>query len=209
MTAAEVSRLIAAGESLTVEFKGEERQRLSDAELVEAVVCLANRPGTDPAWLLVGVEDDGRVTGAHPRQVDRTDPARMQALVANRTRPALSVRVDVVDVAGKHIVVIDVPGARSPVGTTDGKYVRRALSGDGRRHACRCTSTRCSRPGRSRPARSFGARAAGRALAGPRPARIRAVSPLRARESGPRRCEPRRVAGPQAREGAGRSAGQP
>ncbi|MBM5810906.1 MAG: AAA family ATPase [Gammaproteobacteria bacterium] len=132
MTAEELSRLVEAGETLAVEFKGEEREGLSDTELVEAVVCLANRPGTDPAWLLIGVEDDGRVTGARPRHTDRTDPARLQALVANRTRPALSARVDVVDIAGKPIVVIAVPAGRSPVGTTDGKYVRRALGGDGR-----------------------------------------------------------------------------
>lgn len=132
MTAEELMRLIEAGESLAVEFKGEERQGISDTELVEAVVCLANRPSADTAWLLVGVEDDGRVTGARPRHADRTDPARFQALLANRTRPALSVQVDVVDIDGKSIVVIAVPAARAPVGTTDGRYVRRALGGDGR-----------------------------------------------------------------------------
>ena len=66
MTPERLQELIAAGESLDVEFKGEERAPLSDDDLVEAVVCLANRSADTPAWLLIGVEDDGRITGAHP-----------------------------------------------------------------------------------------------------------------------------------------------
>ncbi len=40
--------LIAAGESLAVEFKGERRCVLNDRDLVEAVVCLANAAGDCP-----------------------------------------------------------------------------------------------------------------------------------------------------------------
>ena len=43
---------IADGETLSVEFKGEERSPVNDLELVEAVVCLTNRIGGEPAWLL-------------------------------------------------------------------------------------------------------------------------------------------------------------
>jgi hypothetical protein len=35
--------IVAKGESLNVEFKGEEKAALSDSALVEAVICLANR----------------------------------------------------------------------------------------------------------------------------------------------------------------------
>jgi ATP-dependent DNA helicase RecG len=66
MTPERLQELIAAGESIDVEFKGEERSPLSDDDLVESVVCLANRSADTPAWLLIGVEDDGRVTGARP-----------------------------------------------------------------------------------------------------------------------------------------------
>lgn len=90
--------LIAQGETLDVEFKSEHLRSLSDAELVEAVVCLANRSGEHSGWLLVGVEDDGTVTGARPRHHDRTAPERVQGLVMNRTRPSVSVRVDVVSI---------------------------------------------------------------------------------------------------------------
>lgn len=84
MTPERLLELIEAGESLNVEFKGEKKRVVTDRELIEAVVCLANRPGTGNAWLLVGVEDDGRITGARPRhEAGRTDPARLTALIAN------------------------------------------------------------------------------------------------------------------------------
>ena len=48
-------------ESLTVEFKSD-RKRLSDDDLVEALVCLANTEGGE-IWL--GIEDSGEPTGLH------------------------------------------------------------------------------------------------------------------------------------------------
>ena len=132
MTPEVLRSLIAGAETLDVEFKGEEARALSDGDLVEAVVCLANRPGNAPGWLLVGVEDDGRVTGARPRHADRTDPLRLQALIAHRTRPSLSARVEVVRLGDQDVVAVEVPAARAPVGTSDGKYLRRALGGDGK-----------------------------------------------------------------------------
>lgn len=59
--------LIAGGERLDVEFKGEERQPLSDGDLVEAGVCLANRPGDHLSWLL----GRGRGRRAHHQSVAR------------------------------------------------------------------------------------------------------------------------------------------
>lgn len=133
MTPDGLREVIDAGESLDVEFKGESHQPLSDADLLEAVVCLANRPGQAPGLLLVGVEDDGRVTGARARhESGHTDPLRVQALIANRTRPALTVRATLMAVKEGPVLVVEVPASRSPVGTTDGRYVRRALGGDGR-----------------------------------------------------------------------------
>lgn len=132
MTPEKLRELIAAGESMDVEFKGEEARSLSDADLIEAVVCLANRLSGAPAWILIGVEDDGRITGVQSRQGSPPDPLRVQALVSNRTRPSLSVRAELVVLDGKNVLVIEVPSARSPVGTADGKYLRRALGGDGR-----------------------------------------------------------------------------
>lgn len=134
MTPELLKKLIESGETPLVEFKGERSRPLSDGDLVEAVVCLANRPGpAELAYLLVGVEDDGSITGARPRhEAGHTDLGRVQALIANRTRPSHSVRAELIPFGEAQVLVIEVPSARSPVGTSDGKYVRRAIGGDGK-----------------------------------------------------------------------------
>jgi ATP-dependent DNA helicase RecG len=125
-----VSQWIAGGERYDVEFKGEHRQPLNDRDLVEAVVCLANGTG---GVLLVGVEDDGRVTGARPRhEAGRTDPLRVQALIANSTQPPVSAAVATVQVDDHAVLAILVPDSPRVVGTTKGTYVRRAIAADGR-----------------------------------------------------------------------------
>lgn len=126
-------QLIDTGETRTVEFKGEERAQISDRDLVEAVVCLANRSEIhEPGWLIIGVEDDGRITGARPRHNGVTDPDRLAALISSRTRPSLTVKVDIVTLEGKEIIVIQIPAAKVPIGTTDGRYLRRAIDKNGR-----------------------------------------------------------------------------
>ncbi len=120
--------LIAGGETLGVEFKGESRRPLNDNDLVEAVACLANGAG---GVLLIGVEDDKQVTGARPRHGDVTDPIRVQALIVNKTVPPLSVAASVVEVGGIEVVAIEVPQAPMAVGTTRGTFTRRALRVDG------------------------------------------------------------------------------
>ena len=134
MTPERLKELVEIGETLNVEFKGEEKGDLSDRDLIETVVCLANRPGSEPAWLLIGVEKDGRVSGARPRDktAGRTDTARVAALVSSRTRPSLAPRVELVSHEGKEVLVIEVPVSHFPVGTADGIYKRRGIGGDGK-----------------------------------------------------------------------------
>ncbi|ODS54094.1 MAG: AAA family ATPase [Acidobacteria bacterium SCN 69-37] len=132
MTAKQLRRLIAGGETLDVEFKGEKRSPLNDRELVEAVVCLANRTATEPGWLLVGVEDDGTVTGARFRHDKTTDIDKVTALIAARTRPALAVRVEEHSLDGVPILVAEVPPQQHVVSTSDGQFLRRTMGGDGR-----------------------------------------------------------------------------
>lgn len=132
MTPESLHHLIAGGETLAVEFKGEERSPLNDRELVETLVCLANRVGTDSAYLLIGVEDDRRITGSRPRHGTETDTHKLAAMIAGRTRPALSVTVETIETDKKTVVAIEVPPQRQPVATSDGVYLRRALGGDAR-----------------------------------------------------------------------------
>jgi len=133
MTPEDLQKLIAAGETMNVEFKSEKHNPLKDRELIDTVVCLSNRPNSEPAWLLVGVEDDGRITGIGTHRVAGiTDPARIAALVSNRTRPSLMVRIHLVPIQGREVLALEVPQSRTPVGTSDGYYLRRAIGGDGK-----------------------------------------------------------------------------
>jgi ATP-dependent DNA helicase RecG len=125
MTPRRITDLINGGETLAVEFKSD----VNDTELVETVVCLANGEG---GTLLVGVEDDGTIAGVRPRHGASTDPRRIEALVSNSTRPAVGVHAEVETVEGKPVLVIEVPAAIVPTGTSSGRYLRRALGGDGR-----------------------------------------------------------------------------
>ena len=133
MNAEHLAALIAGGETLAVEFESERRGSLPDRELVETVACMANRDDGREGWVLLGVEDDGEITGARPRhQSAGTDVLRVQALVSNRTRPALAVNAQRFVLEGKDVLAIRVPRGRAPVGTADGRYLRRALGGDGK-----------------------------------------------------------------------------
>jgi ATP-dependent DNA helicase RecG len=108
------TRTIPNKESMTVEFKSD-RARLSDSDLVLAVVCLANSDGRD---VYLGVEDDGTVTGLHAAHHNVTP---MAALIANRTSPPISVRVTGLEELGQRIAKIEVPKSHRLVATTEGR----------------------------------------------------------------------------------------
>jgi len=117
--------LLPPNESLTVEFKSD-RRRLSDNDLIEAVVCLANADGGE-LWL--GVEDDGTPTGLH---AEHQQLAGLVGLVAARTSPALAVSVSAVVSDEVTVARIAVPKSLGEVATTGGLYLRRRLKADGR-----------------------------------------------------------------------------
>jgi ATP-dependent DNA helicase RecG len=128
MSADEIQTMIAGGETLTVEFKGEERTALNDRDLVEAIVCLANTQG---GTLFIGVEDDGRITGARPRHRERTDCAALVAMVRSRTVPALEVRAWEHVLPEGNVLAIEIPRSANPVATSDGTCVRRVIAAHG------------------------------------------------------------------------------
>lgn len=128
VTLDELETMIAAGESLTVEFKRASSGAINDTALVEAVICLANGDG---GTLLLGVENDGTITGAAPRHGAVTDPHLLQAMILNKTESPVATRVELFEISGQQVVLIDVPKMPIPVGTKAGKYVRRSLKVDG------------------------------------------------------------------------------
>ena len=120
----ELSKLISQGETLTVEFKSD-LKILPDRDLLAAVVSLAN---TDGGLLLLGVEDDGQITGLHANHLNVSG---IPSLVANKTNPAISIRVERFELQGKSIARIIVPKSRQLVSTSEGLLVRRRLKLDG------------------------------------------------------------------------------
>ena len=120
--------LLAGGENLLVEFKSD-LKCLSDRDLLAAVVALAN---TEGGALLLGVEDDGRVTGLHHNHRDTTGLA---ALIANRTNPSLTVRVVPCPIGQQNIAQIHVPKSRQLVSTSEGLLQRRRIGPDGKPEA--------------------------------------------------------------------------
>jgi len=126
ITPDKVREIVRGGESLTIEFKGEERGPLPDGELMETVVCLANNQG---GMLLIGVEDDGRITGLHPRH--RTHPAALAAFIASRTVPPVTVEATFVHLPEGPVAVLVIPASRQPVSTSDGRLLVRHLDARG------------------------------------------------------------------------------
>lgn len=120
--------LIAGGETLTVEFKSDRRQ-ISDKEIYEEIVSLANSAG---GTLLIGVEDSGEVTGAAPRHGSNTDPLRLQAAIFGNTVPSINTRVSVQKLDGPEVLAIEVDRYPEPCATASGKSLRRIIGGDGK-----------------------------------------------------------------------------
>ena len=88
----QLENMIAQGERLDQEFKSD-RKQISDKDIYEEVVALAN---TDGGKLLIGVEDDGVITGAHSRHGRITDPIKLQSAIFNNTVPSINTRVSII-----------------------------------------------------------------------------------------------------------------
>jgi len=122
----ELLKLIQEGESLTLEFKSD-REPLPDSEMMEAITCLANNDG---GYLLVGVEDNGEITGSQKKHL--TTPGSLAGFIASRTVPPISVSVIFFDISDNKIAVIHVPSARQVVATSDRKLTVRFIDAHGK-----------------------------------------------------------------------------
>lgn len=120
--------IIAAGEKIEIEFKSD-RQQTSDKLIYEEVVALANSEG---GALLLGVEDDGVVTGAKSRHGKTTDCFKLQAAVFNNTVPNINTRVSLVEHPDGPVLVIETDPYPEPCATTTGKSLHRTIGGDGK-----------------------------------------------------------------------------
>ena len=124
----ELMDIISKGETLKVEFKSDLKQ-LPDRELVATVMNLSNTEGGD---VLLGVEDNGSITGLHPNHLNTMG---IVALIANKTNPSVSVKIEAYDFGDKKVARIRVSKSRQLVSTSDGLLQRRRLMVNGKPEA--------------------------------------------------------------------------
>lgn len=120
----ELLKLIKKGESLTLEFKSDQKP-LSDRELIAAVISLAN---TEGGVLLLGVEDNGKITGLHDKH---KNVSSLSAFIANKTTPSIPVKVETITTEYGEVAKINIDKSSSLVSTSEGLLQRRRMKADG------------------------------------------------------------------------------
>lgn len=127
-----LKELLATGETLSCEFKSDLSRQISDNEIYEDVVAMANFNG---GVLLIGVENDGKVTGARPRHGKKTDPVRIQTAIFNNTVPCIQTQATVLHHENVCILAIEIdvaPNREVIYSTAAGKSLHRVIGGDGK-----------------------------------------------------------------------------
>lgn len=112
-------------ESINIEFKSDRKGGYPDDLLVEEIVGIANSEG---GVLYLGIEDDGEVTGVVEHHKDGVGLA---AMVANKTRPTISVRTELLAAGKLWVMAIYIPKSYSVMATVSGKILKRRLKADG------------------------------------------------------------------------------
>lgn len=129
MDAASLDEMISQGESLEREFKSDSRREFTDKEIYEEMVAFAN---TDGGALIIGVEDNGTITGARPRHGMSTDPNRLKSAIFNNTQPNINTRITVVSHSPGPVIVIEVDPYPDVCATASGKTLHRIIGPDGK-----------------------------------------------------------------------------
>lgn len=120
--------IIKKGETISVEFKSDIKG-LSDRELILSIVALAN---TEGGFLILGVEDNGLVTGIH---ANHKDLYNLPALISNKTNPPIEVSVVEIKCTEGVVATISVPKSTNIISTSDGTILHRRLMQNGKPEA--------------------------------------------------------------------------
>lgn len=118
MSKIQIKTLIQQGENTQIEFKSAAARPES---IAREIVAFANTLGGS---LLIGIEDDGTITG-----IESSLETRIANISRNNIVPALQLDVQETQIDGKTVCLITVPkGQDRPYQTQDGKYWLRAGS---------------------------------------------------------------------------------
>ncbi|MCI0470125.1 MAG: putative DNA binding domain-containing protein, partial [Candidatus Aminicenantes bacterium] len=119
-TEIEIKQLITGGENSSVEFKS---SAVTSDSLAREIVAFANSSG---GIVLIGVEDDGEITGLSPGK--RYDEWAAN-IARNNVTPAVQVEYYEITIDNKRIAVIEVPkGKDKPYQTSDHRFLVRVGS---------------------------------------------------------------------------------
>ncbi len=100
-----LGEIISLCETVDREFKSDRNREFTDKEIYEEVVAMANAEG---GVLLIGLEDDGTITGARPRHGTSTDANRLKSAIFNNTRPNINTRISVIPHDQGSVIAIEV-----------------------------------------------------------------------------------------------------
>jgi ATP-dependent DNA helicase RecG len=124
MTSGELKERLAAGENLHTEFK---RWPIQPDDLASSLVAFANADG---GLLLLGVDDQGQVSGIAATDLDRLTQLVDNVAFQNCEPPVTVVQETVPDEAGQVVVVVHVSkGEQRPYWTNRGVLCVRTSSG--------------------------------------------------------------------------------
>ena len=116
LTREEFTRLIAEGESQTVEFK----VRVRDSRVLATLIgAMANTAG---GRVLVGVQEPNSVVGVDPAQLRRLYQSALR-----QVRPTPATSLHFLDLDGKFVGVVEIEAARALVVSSDGALVREGV----------------------------------------------------------------------------------
>ena len=97
----ELRELISGGESSTVEFK---RKFTSGDKIARELIAFANTSG---GYLLIGVDDDGKIVGVDSEKHE----LELVAIAANLIEPPIDITSEIVEIEWKDVLVIRVPNS--------------------------------------------------------------------------------------------------
>jgi len=125
----QIRKIVTSGESVDREFKSELHRLQTEDEIVSDIVAMAN---TDGGVLLLGVEDDGTITGTPDRTGSQSDPAKIKATIYTKTVPNINTRVTVLQIDEVRIISIEVDQYPEICSTSQGKALKRIINTQGK-----------------------------------------------------------------------------
>jgi predicted HTH transcriptional regulator len=100
MAPQKLKELIAKGESTTLEFK---RKTTTPEKFAKEISALANTKG---GWLLVGVDDDGKIVGVHS---EKAEISVIETSCEFFIDPPVAYEIEVIEVKRKEVVAVYIP----------------------------------------------------------------------------------------------------